>query len=363
MERDLIFARSVSSPLMLGTDGDGAPSLPAEIQWMPPGEHTITAFKNGEPTEMKIKVTAQTTSVVANALQDYNGRVAAGTEDRPYFDFNHDDAEASAHVLSFSWGGDDPVKGGVRAKIEWTEPGKQALLGRAYRRFSPSFYLDAKGEVAGAPVNMGGLVNKAAFKGIAAIWSRDGSHRTGAQQPTNQTSKRMAEKTVEQQLAELTAQIAALTGTVNEIKAKQADPDKKIIVLETQVSALTEASKVQAKEFAKGKVAAAVAAGKIPAQNADLIKKWEGMIEVDAKAVELLDQLPVNPALLAMVKAGGAGAGGGSTGANDAEKFVEVVKAKSTELKDKSKGLDAAIAAEPKLYKAWRDANGQPLLP
>jgi len=135
------------------------------------------------------------------------------------------------------------------------------------------------------------------------------------------------------------------------------------IVLETQVSALTEASKVQAKEFAKGKVAAAIAAGKIPAQNADLIKKWEGMIEVDAKAVELLDQLPVNPALLAMVKAGAAaGTGGASTANTDAEKFVQVVKAKSTELKDKSKGLDAAITAEPKLYQAWRDANGQPVL-
>ncbi len=354
---DLIFARSVSSPLMLGTDGDGAPSLPGEIQWMPPGEHTITALKNGEPTEMKIKVTAAIAERLAAALQQYNSKVAAGTEDRPYFDFNHDDAEASAHVLSFSWAGDDPVKGGVRAKVEWTEPGKQALLGRAYRRFSPSFYLDANGEVAGAPVNMGGLVNKAAFKGIAAIWSRDG----GDLKPTDKHNQHMP-KTTEEQLAELTTAVASLTKIVEGIQAKQAEPDRKIIVLETQVSALTEASKVQAKDFAKGKVAAAVAAGKIPAQNADLIKKWEGMIEVDAKAVDLLDQLPVNPALLAIVKAGGAGVGGSTTGASDAEKFAELVKAKSTELKDKSKGLDAAIAADPKLYKAWRDANGQPAL-
>lgn len=352
---DLIFARSVSSALVFD-----AGQLPTEIQWMPPGEHTITAFKNGEPTEMKIKVTAAIAERLSSALQTYNSKVAAGTEDRPYFDFNHDDAEASAHVLSFSWGGDDPVKGGVRAKVEWTEPGKQALLGRAYRRFSPTFHLSAKGEVIGAPVNMGGLVNKAAFKGIAAIWSRDG----GDLKPTNKQNQHMAEKTTEQQLAELTTAVALLTTSLAEIKAKLGEPDKKIIVLETQVSALTEASKVQAKDFAKGKVAAAVAAGKIPAQNADLIKKWEGMIEVDAKSVELLDHLPVNPALLAIVKAGaGTGAGGGSTAATDAEKFVEVVKAKSTELKDKSKGLDAAIAAEPKLYKAWRDANGQPLLP
>ena len=30
---DLIFARSVSSPLMLGTDGDGAPSLPRKVDF------------------------------------------------------------------------------------------------------------------------------------------------------------------------------------------------------------------------------------------------------------------------------------------------------------------------------------------
>jgi hypothetical protein len=354
---DLIFARSVSSALVFD-----AGSLPTEIQWMPPGEHTITAFKNGEPTEMKIKVTAQVAERLTAALQEYNSKVAAGIEDRPYFDFNHNDAEASAHVLSFSWGGDDPVKGGVRAKVEWTEPGKQALLGRAYRRFSPTFYLNAKGEVAGAAVNMGGLVNKAAFKEIAAIWSRDG----GDLKQTNKQNQRMAEKTTEQQLAELTTAVAALTTSIGEIKAKMAAPDPKIIVLETEISGIKEMSKVQAKEAAKIKVAAAVAAGKIPPQDTTLIAKWEDLIAIDAKNAELLDKQPVNPALVAVIKAGatgaanGAGAGAGATAGTEAEQFAAEVKAKHAELKDKSKALDAAIAAKPALYKAWRDAFGKP---
>jgi phage I-like protein len=351
---DLIEALFANAPLAAGTD------VPAEIQWAPPGRHKITAFKNGEPTEMEIAISQATAQRLAATLQEYRSKSAAGAEDRPYLDFNHDDGEAAAHVLDFFWGGDDPIKGGVRAKVEWTEPGKQAILGRAYRRFSPSFFLDAKGELVGAPVNMGGLVNKAAFKGIQAIWSRDSS---GDRQPTTkQPNKTMAEKTVEQQLAELTAAVTALTGTVNEIKAKQASPDPKIIVLETEMAGLKETTKVQAKEAAKAKVLVAVQAGKIPPQDTALIEKWENLLTIDAKNADLLDKLPVNPALQALVKSGASGTTTTTlqlTG-TPAEQFVQVVKAKEAELKDKSKALDAAIAGHKDLYQAWRDANGKP---
>ncbi len=155
----------------------GIAPLPSEIQWMPPGQHTIVAHKNGAPEEMTIRVTPAGAARMQLQLNGYLSALNAGSEDKPYFDFNHDDREASAHVLSFAWGGDSPRTGGIRARVQWTTAGKQALVGRAYRRFSPSFWIDAAGEIAGAPVNMGGLVNKAAFKTIMPIVAK-GAHAT-----------------------------------------------------------------------------------------------------------------------------------------------------------------------------------------
>lgn len=94
---------------------------------------------------------------------------ASGEGDHPYFDFNHDDKEASAHPKAVRWAGDDPRQGGIRAQVDWTGAGKRAVLGRDFRRFSPSFYVDEKGEITGIPVNAGGLVNRAAFRRISPV--------------------------------------------------------------------------------------------------------------------------------------------------------------------------------------------------
>jgi 23S rRNA (uracil1939-C5)-methyltransferase/tRNA (uracil-5-)-methyltransferase len=72
---------------------------------------------------------------------------AEGREDRPFFDFNHEDREASAWPTEFYWAGDDPQSGGVRARLEWSDAGKRAVDGRTFRRFSPTFHLDASGHV------------------------------------------------------------------------------------------------------------------------------------------------------------------------------------------------------------------------
>jgi hypothetical protein len=66
---------------------------------------------------------------------------AEGREDRPFFDFNHEDREASAWPTEFYWAGDDPQTGGVRARLEWSDAGKRAVEGRTFRRFSPTFHV------------------------------------------------------------------------------------------------------------------------------------------------------------------------------------------------------------------------------
>jgi hypothetical protein len=147
--------------------------LPDEIMWMPPGRHTIQAIRSGKPAKVDVTVDEEAARKVSKAHREYMAGVSRNEEDHPYFDENHEDRDATAHPISFRWGGDDPQRGGIRAKVAWTDRGKQALLGRNYRRFSPSFYLDDEGKISGAPVNMGGLVNRAAFKRIAPVVSKE----------------------------------------------------------------------------------------------------------------------------------------------------------------------------------------------
>jgi hypothetical protein len=148
-------------------------TAPKEIQWAPPGYHEINASRGGKPVKLKVNVTEATAAIIAQAHRTYLAEAGSGRGDLPYFDFNHDDQEASGHPTEFYWGGNDPQRGGVRAKLTWTGSGRSAVIGRTYRRFSPSFYADDNGNITGAPVNMGGLVNRAAFQRIAPIVAKE----------------------------------------------------------------------------------------------------------------------------------------------------------------------------------------------
>ena len=161
---------------MLGIDLPGTvdPSEPpSEIQWMPPGVHEICASRGGEPFPATVTVDESGAQRVAAAFAAHTAAAARGEDDVCYFDLNHDDKEASAHPTSFYWGGTDPQRGGIRARVQWTGTGRAAVLGRSYRRFSPSFFLDDAGHLKGIPVNAGGLVNRAAFKRIAPIIAKE----------------------------------------------------------------------------------------------------------------------------------------------------------------------------------------------
>jgi hypothetical protein len=153
----------------------GGRQLPAEIQWMPPGRNRIVAFKDGDRVKLNMNVSAHSAEVASGALREFRTRAAALQGDLPYGDFNHQDGEASLHPTDAYWGGDDPKTGGVRMKVDWTTPGGEGVLGKAWRRWSPSFVESADGEVLALPLNVGGLVNQAAFRGIQPVLSRDGT--------------------------------------------------------------------------------------------------------------------------------------------------------------------------------------------
>jgi hypothetical protein len=144
--------------------------LPADIQFMSPGEQTLTCNVGGKPKTFTTNITRDTATILERDRKRM--AVAAGRNqgDLPYIDLNHNDEEAAGRVTEIYWAGDDPLTGGVRARVEWTAAGEAALRGKLYRRFSPSFLMDEAGNIVGLPnENLGGLVNRAAFKSIQPV--------------------------------------------------------------------------------------------------------------------------------------------------------------------------------------------------
>jgi hypothetical protein len=346
MNTPILARLAVSLPGIPIVDSIDAP-VPREIQWMPPGEHYVNAMQGDKQVARTIRVERGAATRLQALLQELRTKAANGQEDLPYFDFNHSDDAAAGRVLEFKWGGDDPILGGIRAVVEWTKPGRDALAGKAYRRFSPSFFVDAEGRVTGAPVNMGGLVNRAAFKTIQPIVA-------GSPGDAKERNPKMdADK--------LAADLAAANSKIVELQAKldAAVKPETITAKDTEIKELKAKLADQAKSQAEAIVAKAVLDGKLPPQNKEIQAKWVKALIETPELAETLNAIQAK-AVGGQIITNGRPDTQTATAGSDAEQFVTLVQAKHTELKDKSKALDAAIAAKPALYEAWRKANGQP---
>ena len=84
-----------------------------------------------------------------------------------FVDFDHQGKTAAAHPKQFFW---NPGRG-VFLELEWTKGGREAVEGRDYRYFSPTFGLDSKGNPTGLPSTgaIGALTNKPAFRSIQKV--------------------------------------------------------------------------------------------------------------------------------------------------------------------------------------------------
>lgn len=337
----------------------GAP-LPVDIQWMPPGRHQITASVNGKPGTRAVSVTAKTAERAQAALAENLAAVEAGTEDRFYFDFNHSDAEASGHPTEFYWAGDDPKAGGVRAKLEWSDQGAAAVKGKSYRRFSPSFYLDAAGEVTGVPVNAGGLVNRAAFKKIQPVRAKEATTTN----PNHQESTRMNQLLlvlasagiIKDQNADEAAAAAQVQAYAAGMRAQLAEG----VTARSELDTLKAAHQTLVKAHATTVVDAAIAEGKIPGQNTEIKAAWIEQITTNPSAEKLLAATPANPALKQVVNAKGAAEqnkaidakGGDGTGEHE---FVIQARALQSDKKVSFEfACDELAAKEPTLYDRFR---------
>lgn len=268
----MLLLASFYGSALADDDGD-------DIQWMPPGVHTVRPHTaDGTVQEVVILVDEAAAEAVEKCREQYQAAFDAGQGDAPFLDFCHADQEASGWVKRAYWGGDDPQKGGVRMVVDWTDEGR-AKKGKSLKRFSPGFFVsekpDAEGRyhVTGAPANMGGLVNRAAFRTIQSL-SASATMEGGENQNNNQDKNTMTEE-----------EIKALR-TENEALKKQLENMKKAI------------ADMQEAE-ADNAVEAACKGGKI---TPDLKASWKENILKNPDAKALLASLPVNPAFQAAYK-------------------------------------------------------------
>lgn len=314
---ELIFMQNVytarinsASPVGEVKPSEGKTEI--EFQWMPAGEHqvTVTGASDGEAKELNIIVDEAGAKAVAAALEKYLEAAAAGKGDEPFIDFNHDDQEAAGWVKRVWWGGEDAKKGGIRMAVVPSSKGKEALEGAMYKRFSPSFLVKFEGEVArldGAPVNMGGLVNKAAFQSISPVVAKAvGGKEESGEEPKQEQGKKQSM-------------------TEDEIVALQ----KELAQLKEQNAALQEQLGALNTKRAEELVAKAVEAGQISADPA-VQAKWVKTLATDSSQAELLASLPKAHKVPGAVTTAGDNAdkaGGAEDGAALLAKYEEIKNA------------------------------------
>ena len=276
-----VIKAALTTELAIRNQSSAIIEAPQELQYMPPGTHRINASRNGKPVTLDITVDASTAETLNKFLQEQLTKATEGNDDRPFFDFNHEDREAAAWPTEFYWAGDDPLTGGVRAKIEWSGAGKKAVTEKTFRRFSPTFVPDEAGHVISSETNMGGLVNRAAFKTIAPLFAK--SETTPTMLKPIQ-AKLHALKLIDSVDASDESIAQAIEAKFNKLQSR-------IDTLETE-----KADAVKAR--AASHVEAAVNAGRIAPKDDDAKAFWQdALIRDEAKAVKALDALPVNPVL------------------------------------------------------------------
>lgn len=169
-DEEPVAARENSEPIQATGIATTVEDAPDEIMYMPAGVHTIRASKAGKPFQCTVSVDPSTAGVLQASL---NKLVLDRHPQRPYFDFDHEGKKASAWPVGFAW--KQYPEPGVYAKVNWSESGKKAVLGRDFRSFSPTFFADGgdPAKVTAMDFIGGSLVNAPAFRKISPLWCKE----------------------------------------------------------------------------------------------------------------------------------------------------------------------------------------------
>ncbi|HEX3890705.1 MAG TPA: hypothetical protein VHX90_07630 [Verrucomicrobiae bacterium] len=287
--------------------------LPTNLQWMPPGKHSVQPVGFEAPFE--INVTREIAAKADAQLQEMLSAHAAGQDVQPYIDINHEDKVRAFLPTKLSWGGEDPKNGGIRVEGKWTGGGANAALNGEQCVVSPSWGLHKVTKAfLGIKRNLGGLVPRSAFTSIQAFAKADSSNET-----KNKNKKMTTEDKAE--IGQLIADAITKNNTTLEANAKSSNEATLL-----RVKALEEADTTMTLANAKKTVEEiGVRGGRIASQDTATVEFWTQACAKDSKAVDALTKMAVNPAFVQIVNAGG-GAGLGGTTTSEHE-FV--VKAKT----------------------------------
>lgn len=287
-------------------------ALPTRLMWMPGGVNPIACSQGTKSIKTWVEVTPETARVVQAAFEAH----LAASAHRPYFDLNHDHAEASGWPTRFVWS--ETPKPGVYAETDWSLAGKSAVAGRSYRTFSPQFYTDCApftktvatadkpARVTGAPLNMGGLVNDPAFREMEPLFAAQArgelNHNTSPVDPMKDNEATAMElAALQARAAELEAENAALKANAAAadltpaLQAKEAE----LAEIQRQLDAQRNEQALRAKRDAEGVVRSAIARGALAANDTAGIERWKSLIEADPKNADLLNKQAGSPALSA----------------------------------------------------------------
>ena len=163
---------------------DYAP-LPTVIHYMPAGLHRITPSQGGKPVTVVVEIN----EVSAERMEEQRVALCAAGN-KPFFSVQHNTQIAAFWPTKFFWDKRIDATGsfvaGVWAEGEWTKAGKEAVEGKNFRTFSPTFFVDkisndedSPAEVEAnvhAKLNMGALENDPAFEKISPLWCSKMGH-------------------------------------------------------------------------------------------------------------------------------------------------------------------------------------------
>jgi len=285
---------------------DSTGELPTRIVYLPEGTHEVQGSVNGKAAKRTITVGPDSLEALQAGLAS---RLAKKV--RPHGGFDHKEGKASFIPKAFEY----EAGRGVVLDLEWTKSGAEAIAGKDYSYFSPSF-MASKGT--GLPIGLpthgeiGSLVNEPAFEAIEKIAA---SHQSEDQPDMTADLIKLGLLTDEQAKdAEkigdhVKANLDSLTNTAVTSAVAEATKDapekseleKEIERLKGENLTLTESLSAKRTAEAEDAIAEAVKAGRIPAQDEETKGFWREQLtkEDNAAAKKQLAKLPGAEALKA----------------------------------------------------------------
>lgn len=340
-------ARELSSEILRGRGGEHD-----VLMYAPAGLHTITPAAGSGSIEITVTVDESTAAVLNASLAGMNARLFP---QRCFIDKEHEGKEATAWPKEFFWsetGPDGQHAPGIYLKCELTSAGREAILGKTFRAFSPSITTDSglknkdirpgqhlkiKAGKRGSPENpariigvvapdIGTLTNLPAFHKILPLFAKESSpdrarsgqiNQTATGAAVRETGSTQMNKKTEQELMQLRARKTQLEKDIPTLRAKDltdaenvtevnnAEAELRAVNAELQNHEMAEENdrlsneiKIQREKDADAHIKAAVKRGAIPAKNLELQATWKQKLVQDPSNLVLLQSMASAPALL-----------------------------------------------------------------